>query len=208
MADLYNQSFCSTMDLLARNMGLALSICQRGTHAAGNAQSAVRIATDCSRLIERVADTYAQYSHVSAPTHIYPNPMYPPIERPDDDDDVIQKAIARAMCVDNDSDDDTETGAVPYALGRTSTRVDLSEPPSANTDYPDSDSDSDSDSSSTLDLDTLPEGQRLNYLKTKGMEQAIRDAQFHDTSEEAKAHRAALGVVEGVAGQSPFLGGN
>ena len=206
MAELYNQSFCTTMDLLARNMGLALSICQRGPHMASNVKAAQKISTNFSRIMEHVSDTYAQVSETSFPmpfplgqVHHVPTNQE---QHGEEEDDVIENAIKRAMQVGDDEEvEEVEEveGAVPYRLGRDSNS-------DSNSDSDDFDSqDSQEEEDSSVDLDDMLPGQRENYLKTKSMAKGIQSATIYDQSEAAKADHAALGLGVTSKEQNLFM---
>ncbi len=205
MSELYNQSFCTTMDLLARNMGLALSIAQRGPHPASNVKAAQKIAVNFSRIVESVTESYAQVSETSFHTPLSGTMNHGPLKKKEEDD-VIENAIARAMNM-NVSDSESEmSGGVAFRK-KTRTRMvfgsdEETDDELADSQLPDSD-DSDvelpsfgeesDDEDMSVDVDEMLPGQRENYLKTKKLSQGIREAAFHDTHE-TRTQKEALGI--------------
>lgn len=193
MSDLHNQSFCTTVDLLARNMGLALSIAQRGPHPASNVKAAEKISTNFSRILEHVTDSYSQISETSTSLPFsFPLAQQPALkEDHEDDDDVIENAIARAMNIDSDDESEVK-GGVKFQFNK-AYESDESDTDESDVDLPSFGAESD-DEDTTVNLDDMLPGQRANYLKTKSMSQGLREAAFHDT-EETRYQKKALGIT-------------
>lgn len=202
MAELYNQSFCTTIDILARNMGLALSIAQRGPHPASNVKAAQKIATNFARIMEGITDSYSQVSETSLHSRFHqPMQAQPNVEM--EEDDVIANAIARAMNVDMADSHSEVSGGIAFRK-RNRRRVVFgsdeeeddeladSQLDESDVELPSFDEASD-DGDTSVDLDNMLPGQRENHLKTKALAQSMRNAAFHDTAE-TKAQKEALGV--------------
>ena len=185
------QAYYTTMDNMARNLSHALSICQTT-----NTSSLVvkQLFTDFSRISDSISVTYVQLAQPQLPISIHPPlpisvqaPAHPTSSTPQselDADAVLQQAIDRAMSADADS-----------CLGSTNSNASDEVPDLEDfgEDMPEIDEEDDgSDTSYEVDLDAMPEGQRLNYLNTKGMADAIRKAQLQDKSKEAQEMRNAL----------------
>lgn len=186
MSELYNQSFCTTMDLLTRNMGLALSIVQRGPHPASNAKAAQKIATQFARLFENVSESYAQVSETSSHM-VYSIPSKEENQEEEEEDNIIDNAIKRAMDIDVSDDESSIAGGVAFRK-----KQEDSDSDSSDVDMPSFGNESDEEDTS-VDLDAMLPGQRENYLKTKKMQDGLRQAAFHDT-EETRAQKDALGI--------------
>lgn len=63
----YSPHVANTLDLAMRNMGLALSVAQRGPHAASNTKAAMKISANFARILDNVSEMYAHASETSAP---------------------------------------------------------------------------------------------------------------------------------------------
>jgi hypothetical protein len=201
MSELYNQSFCTTMDLLARNMGLALSIAQRGPHPASNVKAAQKISMNFARIVEHVTESYSQVSETSLQTG-FSLPALDPVKKTKHVvDDVIENAIARAMDFNVDSDSEV-SGGVAFRKNRRKVVFGSDEEEEddelADSQFGDLDEDAPFDRTSdeddtSVDIDSMLPGQRENHLRTKALAQGLRMAAFHDTNN-TKTQKETLGI--------------
>ena len=163
MSFVHSHSFYTTIDLLCRNMSLALSICQQGTNPNSNALAAQNVAKEFASLIGQVSNAYAQVAPpflVSA-THG---------EVPDTSNEV-EEAIKSAMLIKPTNDEQT-SGGIPFKHENV---VDL------DVDLDSSNDDTDDESSnSSIDVESMLPGQRENYFKTKRLADGLRRAKMTD----------------------------
>lgn len=166
MSFVHSHSFYTTIDLLCRNMSLALSICQQGTNPNSNALAAQNVAKEFASLIGQVSNAYAQV----APPFLVPANH----DATHDTTNQVEEAIKNAMSI-KPTDDEHTSGGVPFNhANEVNLDVDL-----------DSSSDNDDDSSSessetSVDVENMLPGQRENYFKTKRLADGLRRARMAD----------------------------
>lgn len=161
-----NESYCTSIDLFNRNLGLALSICQQGPRDTTNLRAVEKICHSFSTIAQEMSSTYLRLHE------FYGNSLQK-IEKPQDEDAMLETAITKAMGKEDEHDGD----GMPFRR-----------------DAEDDDVSIDS-SESSVDLDSMLPSQRENYLKTKAMEQAVRHFSVDNLSSEAQAQNQILGNV-------------
>lgn len=166
------------IDLMCRNMGLALSIAQK----ANDAQAAEQIVASFERIMSGLR---------FRPSLSLPLPHPPPLS----EEDIINNAIARAQGIQKDESlNDEEGGWKPFDMPKAYEEDDEDDDYSCSSEVHLPSPTSTVSSDPPPDLDSMLPGQRENYLKTKAMAQGLRDASFHDTPQ-TRAQHEALGVT-------------
>ena len=167
MSFVHSHSFYTTIDLLCRNMSLALSICQQGTNPNSNTLAAQNVAKEFASLIGQVSNAYAQV----APPFLVPTNH----DATYDTTDQVEEAIKSAMSI-KPTNDEHESGGIPF---KHSHEVDLDADLDPSSEDTDDDSSSQS-SDSSIDVESMLPGQRENYFKTKRLADGLRRAKMTD----------------------------
>lgn len=167
MSFVHSHSFYTTIDLLCRNMSLALSICQQGTNPNSNALAAQNVSKEFASLIGQVSNAYAQ---VAPPFLVPVNDGEVP-----DTTDQVEEAIKNAMSIKPTHDEEPSGGVAFNHANVVNLDVDLD---SSNEDTDDDSSSQSSDSS--IDVESMLPGQRENYFKTKRLADGLRRAKMAD----------------------------
>lgn len=169
MSFVHSHSFYTTIDLLCRNMSLALSICQQGTNPNSNALATQTVTKDFSSLIGQVSNAYAQVAppFVIHPTHTLQSDF------DTHNEDNVKEAIKSAMSIKPTDSDQVCGGGVPFKHPH---EVDMN----VDLDASNADTDDNSSDESSIDVESMLPGQRDNYLKTKKTADGLRRAKLSD----------------------------